>query len=724
MDNNTENYSVNSHIVETNNSNIQLCKKYEDSRTVVTELFKELSLWKEESHEKFSNIIHIYSTSINKAIDALTEEVCDLQSQLSVSTNERNGSIKTVNDLTNEISPKLPTIQSVHYLNLDTQVVNRSEMESSDTKQSRDKPEPSNDSCFDFPQSPDTQQNIETSESSNVLTNVGTDDTEQKKDDKVDHMVPQCNFPLSTSENVMIHSQNVHSKLPFPDTKQNIKRSESLNDLSCFDFPQSPDTKQNIENSESLSDFTLNGTDDTEQKRSDEEVAQIGPQYNFALLTSENLTMHLENAHPKLEHSLVSLEPTRGSPVGNTVVRVESEGYRRNDAIILQKNEVSLNQELEISNEEENKIKCEQFPHKTSNKEELKCEQCPFTSAKQSYLNRHTEGVHKKIKNHVCGECGYSTSKKAHLIQHSKAVHENIKNHVCEKCGFAASAKGGLNEHIKAVHENMKNHTCGECSYSASNRRNLKRHVEAVHENIKHVCKECGYGASQRSHLKRHMKTVHMKGEKHENIRTKNRVCKQCGYATSLKSLLKQHIEAVHNKVKNHVCEECGYAASRKFSLKFHNEAVHKKIRNHMCEQCGFATSQKKGLKKHMQAVHGSHICEECGFAASGKLKLKQHLKTVHMGDKIFQCQKCPYKATRRGHLEKHTQARHEKIREKQRQVCDKCGYVAPKMFTLKEHIEAVHDNIRNNVCVECGYAASLKSNLNRHIKTVHKNKE
>ena len=71
----------------------------------VRKLFKDLGSWREdpcwrkESLQRFSTIINSHSTSINKAINELIKEQCDVQDQLSDMTKERDDLMATLNNL-------------------------------------------------------------------------------------------------------------------------------------------------------------------------------------------------------------------------------------------------------------------------------------------------------------------------------------------------------------------------------------------------------------------------------------------------------------------------------------------------------------------------------------------------------------------------------------------------------------------------------------------------
>ena len=74
-----------------------------DSQSEIGHLFEKLSVWREESHREFSNIITSHSRSINKGINDLVEEVTELKVELSIITSERNDLLETLQNLSNDI---------------------------------------------------------------------------------------------------------------------------------------------------------------------------------------------------------------------------------------------------------------------------------------------------------------------------------------------------------------------------------------------------------------------------------------------------------------------------------------------------------------------------------------------------------------------------------------------------------------------------------------------
>ena len=89
----------------------QISKRQNVCKNEVRNLFEQLNLWRKESQREFTKIIDLYTITINKSINNLVEEVCDLQTQLSDTEKERDGLRETVETLSCDIgklSAKLP----------------------------------------------------------------------------------------------------------------------------------------------------------------------------------------------------------------------------------------------------------------------------------------------------------------------------------------------------------------------------------------------------------------------------------------------------------------------------------------------------------------------------------------------------------------------------------------------------------------------------------------
>ena len=57
---------------------------------VASDLFSKFSLFREETHKQLSAFINSHRASINKGLNSLVVEMCQLQTQVSIITNEKN----------------------------------------------------------------------------------------------------------------------------------------------------------------------------------------------------------------------------------------------------------------------------------------------------------------------------------------------------------------------------------------------------------------------------------------------------------------------------------------------------------------------------------------------------------------------------------------------------------------------------------------------------------
>ena len=182
----------------------------------------------------------------------------------------------------------------------------------------------------------------------------------------------------------------------------------------------------------------------------------------------------------------------------------------------------------------------------------FKCGLCPFVTIRKHCLQRHLEGVHEKIKNHVCKFCGNAFLQKSTLNSHIKSVHEKLRNHVCEECGYAASHKGSITKHMDFVHKmGEKRFMCEQCPYASYQVGNLKKHIETMHEKkpkIRNfICEMCGYTATNKGLLKRHWESVHEGGDKLK--------CGHCSHETNTKRNLRRHVHRKHLDVSKETKE-------------------------------------------------------------------------------------------------------------------------------------------------------------------------
>ena len=321
-------------------------------------------------------------------------------------------------------------------------------------------------------------------------------DTIENLNDEIKHLNKKsCRTPPSTkSEDNSAHSHNISldetsPDLEIPDTTEYI--TEELN-VQCETIKEEHLYEGNISYQDANVDFDCS-------------------ECNLPFSCEENLKLHLENLHSKLDLTEVC------------------QGL--NDAMKDQSEESIFENDSKYQRESQLKIA----------ENEFKCRKCPYTAPNISRLKQHFKGVHDRIKDHVCGICGYATPHKVNLTKH------NIMQH-------------GIGE---------KKYKCKQCSVRVPFRSDLVRHIKNVHDKIKdNVCADCGYATSEKGALKRHRNMVHKMGEKKFK-------CDKCPFKSYNNYELTRHTSRVHDKVRNHKCKECGKAYGCLRDLRNHMDTVH-----------------------------------------------------------------------------------------------------------------------------------------------------
>ena len=365
-----------------------------DSHREVRESFQNLQSWMEESQREFSNI----SVGLNKGIRDLIEEVSDLRTQLSVTTKERDDLIHSVGNLRGEIRQlranafmMLSKPVDMHYQDTDTEEANL-KMEVADTNQQDAARSKKSDAVEEEP--------IFNDDVSTDPLNVSSFDDVNPSEDQI---CLECNFPFTTSENLMIHLKNIHSKLEMSEASSagndQINHNKSNKKIRGKRFK----CKQ--------CEYTSAHSGNVKQH-----IKVVHKKCGFTASEKSDLKVHIEAAHEKFKHVC------------------EDCGYAAPKKQTLQRHIKAVHEKVK------NHV----------------CGHCGYAASLKGNLKVHIKAVHKNIKEHVCGDCGYAASQKSHLKTHIKAVHENIKNHVCGECGYAASQKRDLKKHSEAVHENNR----------------------------------------------------------------------------------------------------------------------------------------------------------------------------------------------------------------------------------------------------------------------------
>ena len=133
--------------------------------------------------------------------------------------------------------------------------------------------------------------------------------------------------------------------------------------------------------------------------------------------------------------------------------------------------------------------------------------------------------------------------------------------------------------------------------------------------------------------------------------------------------------------------------------------------KNYSCDKCDYKAAKKGNLNEHNSRKHGilKYKCDQCSYAASKDTYLTVHKKSKHQGI-MNECDKCDFRATWKNTLIHHKQVRHEgKWKE-----CEQCEYKTATKNSLALHILSKHKGVRYS-CDQCDHVATQEKNLKVH---------
>ena len=233
----------------------------------VEDLFNKFSSLRDKTHKQFTTLINAHNESINNGIKNLVEEVCQLQGQVSIITNEKNVLLETIANLNVEIrqlrskSPEDNTLsesEQIHHQS--THVLNNSEEENPDEEDHFEETTKLNSETYDevanveYKEITDEiinqQQNKYSLNDQNNTSIMADGDLEvkpgkfeeayeeQNKERNIDcheydtssedRVCQACNFAFSTIENLNIHLKNIHSNFKVKDENRVNKGELSI----------------------------------------------------------------------------------------------------------------------------------------------------------------------------------------------------------------------------------------------------------------------------------------------------------------------------------------------------------------------------------------------------------------------------------------------------------------------------------------------------------------
>ncbi|KAF7265583.1 hypothetical protein GWI33_021035 [Rhynchophorus ferrugineus] len=177
-------------------------------------------------------------------------------------------------------------------------------------------------------------------------------------------------------------------------------------------------------------------------------------------------------------------------------------------------------------------------------------------------------------------------------------------------------------------------------------------------------------------------------------------------------------------------CSFCGYQTPFRYILKRHYQGCQMKSgpisRVWECSKCKKVFPHHSHLRRHKLKVHKSQIfsCRNCLLETTDEKNYKSHfIKDKCPKKKMYQCEKCPYKASSRARV-----IDHEKTHNPNRQgvskknfTCTECNRVLATLKLYKRHLMS-HSSIKKNYCCEyCDYITEDLDSLDEH-KMIHPN--
>ena len=250
----------------------------------------------------------------------------------------------------------------------------------------------------------------------------------------------------------------------------------------------------------------------------------------------------------------------------------------------------------------------------------FRCDVCDYLCKRPAELARHRLSKHlletDGFKSLTCpyGECDFKCLEVSRdmLQKHINGVHKKLKQNRCGVCDKMFSSKGTLKFHMGHVHMGLKKNMCDLCPKGYLNQRNLDHHKIIAHgigELVKHVCYICGKEVTSKTNLTKHISWVHgiFKKKEYKKVSVE---CPHCQKSIN-KACLKLHIKRMHQEHKPFPCQQCGRGFASGGELNTHNKKVHLKVRPFRCRICGKTYPQGDDLKFHIGTLHEGMSMEE-----------------------------------------------------------------------------------------------------------------
>ena len=698
------------------------------SKSEVSEMFTKLDSCikeRETSQKWFHNLLSTYSTTINKGMNELIDEVESLQTQLTGLKKEKDDLLVDFGKCCYELEemkarvsedPLMKESKGCHenedLVNVGSEDNNVQPMnaitgaEYSDVSGVEEVTEEKREEDTLGVQSPGSEP-PEQIHCDQEETNKGSTGDELEVED---YVCPHCQLVFSEAEYLNAHVQTKHSNLD-EDKVTKIETEEKMEEYNLdIQLPISDPAERRQNKTEVVHKETI-----VVQTNENETKEYICEQCHFIFSKSEYLSTHMQTHHSKSEPDKDSSKEKATQNSYNT------------ETVYAGEVKPSENELLE-------KMK------------NLVCK-CGYVAPREDLLKLHKDNVHKVGRPKKSGvkwrptPIEFNSDELARLKQEFETnpfLDEDHRRKLATDLGRAEShikiwfqrTRGKLrSENIHRIYlKRGKNRT-----FTKDQRLRLQQEFEQDpfpdRMYKKKLSKELGAETAHISswfHSMRSRKGIKKSPEQKEQEKKRIRNCEQCSFTTNHNFKMKHHVAKVHDNIKDEVCEDCGYATYYKHALQLHMSQAHGKgdLPRFKCEQCPFTAPNTTRLKLHVKVRHDNvrdQICKECGYAFKIKKDLKRHMLCVHkQGEKKYKCELCPTRFIVPSILREHVRVVHEKIKD---YGCEDCGYTTGQRSQLRKHKKTILCKKRGNKmkaefkCEACPFETFYKAQMERHTR-------
>ncbi|XP_054744873.1 zinc finger protein 624 [Anastrepha obliqua] len=336
-----------------------------------------------------------------------------------------------------------------------------------------------------------------------------------------------------------------------------------------------------------------------------------------------------------------------------------------------------------------------------------------------------------------CDKCSFVASSEVeamlHELSHPKT--EYTRNTVIIK---ASSSSGNGSASNKTSEKKVKPKSsekwrikCKDCEEHFDNKEALNAHRDLLHPLLRHVCLSCGQSFALAQALGRHARLCQPKAStSKEALRDASDVaqnknkwnCEECDFSAPYESELIFHrLHHTYGPMTKNQVIACPICAKefRKHSLRCHlRQHTNEKI--FACELCELKFSRRHNLKDHMKGVHGMALAmpkdQQTTSANDEPPKVKK--RKVDSGN--FACGTCAKTFSTDYMLKKHSVSHIATPSESQKNACNNegCKYVAPNATSLRIHIAShAQEKLKCNE-PSCNYEGKSLLHLKRHALT------